>query len=259
VRLSCFKAHFSLFEDTELLDQLFEYPLIPGFREVLDLGNVMERETDVHATDAFAKALGVTVTDYKPIYKVSDAERQWAATLRSTSGRPVCGIQMRASTRNRDYTADNWLKVITELVNRGWDVLLFGSPGQIPPLPKSIAACPHIYDLSRAGYTFRQSAAILAGCDAFCGVDSALIHLCHALDVPAFGLYGPFPWQIRTAKAPLTTALSGVGDCAPCFHHAHAGHHFPKDKPCAKLGHCTVLAGIPPERVVAKVDALRKR
>ncbi len=102
-----------------------------------------------------------------------------------------------------------------------------------------------------------QSAAWVRNCDAFVGVDSSLLHLCHAFDVPAVGLYAAFPWQQRTSKAPLTRALTGIGECAPCRWHMHAGRHFPPNKPCSSVGYCTVLAGIEPVKIIASVNKLK--
>jgi heptosyltransferase-2 len=103
---------------------------------------------------------------------------------------------------------------------------------------------------------FRQSAALLATCDAVVAPDSALCHLAGALNLPTVALYGPFPWALRTAYALRTVALSGHGPCAPCFHHERAGEVWPEGKPCAKSGRCEVLATIEPERILAKLEKM---
>lgn len=81
--------------------------------------------------------------------------------------------------------------------------------------------------------------------------------MCHALDIPAIGLFGPIPWKLRTSKAPKTQVLTGLAECAPCFHHVHAGSHFPRNMPCAKTQRCVAMGEIDPMRIVAKVDALK--
>ena len=259
VVLSCFDIRRQLFEHTDLFDGFADYPLpyseIANYSEIISLENVIETAHDKHATDAFAEALGVTVTDYKPVNVVTPEEKE-TARARWQRNRPLVGIQLRASVRNRDYPAALWSKVILELENRGWDVLLFGSKGQIPPLPPEMRRT-YIRDLSQHDLTFRETCAALANCAAFAGVDSALIHVCHALDIPAVGLYGPFPWQIRTAHAPKTEALTGTGACAGCCWHAKLGQHFPPGQPCYEKQICWVLATIPPERIVSKIDAMK--
>lgn len=260
VGLCCFEKHFPIFDNTHLFDALIPYPMSADRHDPLglitSLENVMELATDVHATDAFAKALGVTVTDYRPIYVVSNQEKTDALAWKKEFGtRPLVGIQLRASTRNRDYPAQQWAKVITGLEDAGWAVILFGQPGQIPPLPPELQR-PFIYDASQSEMSLREAVSLLSVCDAFVGVDSAFLHFCHALDVPAVGLFGAFDWKTRTAKSPLTRALTGRGDCSPCSWLGKLGQHFPS-MPCRQNQLCSVLADIEPDRIIAAVEKLK--
>lgn len=263
VALSCFPDMADLFEGTDLFDEIETYPLpfevvADKYYQVIDLGNVMESATTVHATDAFAASLDVKVTDYKPTYRVASFEAKEAAGIEIlNTTRPKLGVQMRSSQLNRDYPLSQWMRVIMELESRGWAIFMFGLKGQIPDFPPEFRR-PHIYDMTQLEFSFRQTAAIVARMDVFCGVDSSLIHLCSALDIPALGLYGAFDWKIRTSKAPFTKVLSGFGDCAPCNFHFHNGHHFPPDKPCSKTGRCSVIGSIHPDRIVAKIEQMRK-
>ncbi|HUD74873.1 MAG TPA: glycosyltransferase family 9 protein, partial [Terracidiphilus sp.] len=215
LHLCCRKEHFPVFENTPLFDSLVPYPLeaklIKEYWFIHSFENVMELAHDTHATEAFAKALGVTVTDYKPVYTVTDEEKSLAKNW-ITSNRPRVGIQLAASTKNRNYPLDLWAKVIFGLDDKGWEVFLFGHPGQIPEFAPNMKRT-YVHNMTTEKLTFRESAALLSQCNAFVGVDSALLHLCHALDVPAVGLFGAFSWQTRTAKAPLTHAITGEGEC----------------------------------------------
>lgn len=258
VHLCCRKEHWGLFKNTDLVSELIQYPPklknLAEYLRVVSLENVMELAPNTHATDIFAGALKVSVEDYKPIYQVTDEEKSIVSYL-TRSTRPKLGVQMVSSTKNRNYPLELWAEVITELHDRGWEVFLFGLPGQIPTMPPDVRR-PFIHDISDKGMTFRETAALLSLCNAFVGVDSSLLHLCHALDIPAVGLYGPFNWEARTGKAPLTRALSGEGECAGCHWHAKNGQHFPP-MACREAQRCSVLASIPPDRIIAKIDAFR--
>jgi ADP-heptose:LPS heptosyltransferase len=261
VSLCCFDKHFPIFENTDLFHDLIKYPMVKNrivdFDRCISLENVIEL-SDLHATDAFGKALfDPKIEDYKPVYKVSDQEKTDALAWKKKFGsRPLVGIQLKSSTRNRDYPLNLWAEVIICLEKRGWAVILFGQPGQIPPIPTELNR-PFVHDASQSGMSLRESVALLWVCDAFVGVDSSFIHFCHALDIPAVGLFGPFKWQTRTSKAPLTRALTGTGDCAGCGWHSKIGRHFPSNKPCSEKQKCLVLADIKPERIIAAVEKLK--
>jgi ADP-heptose:LPS heptosyltransferase len=261
VSICCFPHHFDLFNGNEDIDELVGYPIALkdayDYAEVISLENTMECDHTQHATDVFAKALQAytSMTDYRPVYHLSEAEK--AATAKYLfKGRPNLVIHPKASVANRDYPFEQWVEVIRQLEQRGWGILLFGQRGQIPEIPPQYAN-PFVRDLSRSGLSFRECAAILAQAQAFCGVDSAWSHMCHALDIPAVVLFGPFSWETRTSKAPKTFALTGVGECAPCNWHITAGQQFPPGKPCTKIQKCVVLAAIDPQKIVNKISLLK--
>lgn len=257
--LCCFPRHFEMFAGNKSIDELVPYPLsakaLEKYSSIVSLENTMESNHSSHATDVFAKALDVKVTDHKPTYVCFDEEKEAVKTHLFT-GRPNLAIHMHASVANRNYPLPLWLEVIENLEKSGWGILLFGRPAQVPPLPPKQNS-PFIRNLTTENLTFRQSAAILAQCQAFVGVDSGLIHLCHAFDIPAVGLYAAFDWRTRTGMAPKTFAITGRGDCAPCSWHMHAGKMFPPDKTCSRIQQCTVLAEIPPKRIVDRVNLLK--
>ncbi len=259
--ISCFKHHHALFDDNESISAVAEYPMrlqdAEMFSNIVSLENTMECDHTQHATDVFAKALGLKtpLADYRPVYHVTDAEKE-AAQKHIFKGRPTLAIQAKASVANRDYPLPLWMEVITKLERQGWGIVLLGRKGQLPPIPPQ-AQSPFVRDLSQLDLPFRESAAVLSICQAFVGVDSAWSHMCHALDIPAVVLFGAFNWETRTGKAPKTIALSGVGECAPCNWHMTAGHAFPPNKPCSRQQVCTVLASITPDRICAKVALLK--
>ncbi len=267
IHVCCFPHHFPVYTPTpveifvDLPSRWENYPLplalVSRYKEIISLENTMETNHEEHATDVFAKALGVPtpLKSYKPIYRVTKAEKESTAKW-LFKVRPNVAIQCRASIPNRDYPGKLWGQVIIELEKRGWGVLLLGRKGQIPPLDKALKS-PFIRNLAEEDLSLRESVAVLSQCDAFAGVDSSFNHFAAALDIPSVSLFGPFKWQTRAAHYPLNTALTGPGDCAGCSWHMHNGRMFPPNKPCTDKGFCVVLAGIKTERVVAKIDALK--
>ena len=252
ITLSCFERHHAIFQQEHL--RLDEYPIRKSVAErfdlVIPLENIVELSTDKgqHATDAYAEALGVTVTDYKPVYKVTEEEKAFAIESYGT-GKKRIALQLHASTPIRDYPMQNWMAVMQELIKRGWEIMLLGNKDSIQKLPPEIKDC--------SGLTFREAAAVLATCDVFCGVDSAFFNLCPALGIPAVGLFGPVDWRTRIKVGGNTgqVALHGEADCCPCnWTNSRNGRRFPAHGPCATSGRCDPLAGVSPGRIVSVIE-----
>lgn len=256
VTLACFEKHNPIaqgFPEVEIIPYPVSLDVAQKFDYVISLENVVENETEMHATDTFAKYLNVSVTNYRPSYEVY-LEEILAMDGYTMTGMPRVALQLKASARSRDYPMPLWERVIDGLTERGWEILLYGSAGQIP---KIVRPKDNVHDCSHL--TFREAAALLKTCKVFCGVDSAFMNLCPALDVPAIGLYGPVKWQTRIGKAGKQLGLTGTKSCSGCnWMNSRAGQLFPPDMPCAKLGYCEVLAEIDPKRIIAKIDEYRK-
>jgi len=246
------------------IDEIVPFPLPRETAEKFDAWvlyeNTIERNPrakELHMTEVFGEVAGITgIENLLPEYRVKPSELIWCneAYPRVNGTRRVC-VHVGASARCRAYPQNQLGQVCKQMIDRGWEVCLLGAAGEIK-LPEKEKLPPGLRNLTDLGLTFRQSCAVLNTCDCVLGSDSALIHVAGALGVPAVGLYGPFPWQLRTAHCPTTLAISGVGKCAPCFHHVSATlrNHFPADCPSKDKGICEVLASIEPRRIVAKVE-----
>lgn len=260
IALSCLQRHWPVVSAVEI--QPIDYPVavsvLGDYDLIIPLENVVEIETEKHAMDAFAAALGVKVEDYKPVYDVKGEEKLWAELMwrkrvdnETNQWIPRVALHLCASSRIRNYPFDLWKEVMASLLKRGWEVMLFGSAGQLPPIGKN--AHPGLKDCTHL--TFREAAAVLATCDVFCGVDSSFFNLCPALGVPAVGLFGPVDWKLRVKEGSGQTALHGEAPCAPCgWTNSRAGVMFPPHGPCAQLGHCKPLSEIRPERIVSVIE-----
>lgn len=260
ISVACFPQYKAVFDGLGLCDWV-PYPIpamaLAPFTQVIFMENSIERGEDgktLHMTEAFAKrAWTINVVEKQAEYAVSEEEKTWAEAYCAKKW-PVPGsvkriaIQCEASTHCRSYPQLG--EVIAQLYSRGWHCFLLGSPFSIP-----IQNRLRVTNCTLDNLTFRQSAAVLNACDIVLGPDSALIHVAGAIGKPAVGLYGPFPWQLRTAYAPNTIALQGHGPCAPCFYHGRNGEHFPRNGPCHKVGKCVVLDSISPSSVVQKVES----
>ena len=263
----CTMAHYGqVLQGLPFVDKVVPYPLaydsVMEYASVVYYENAIEHNRlaeKVHMTELFASLAGMPVPEVmQPAYAVRASEAVWAAEMfpRVNGTRRVC-IQVGASGICRVFPRHALGEVVGMMLRHGWEVFLLGAKGEIK-LPDG--SPKNLRNLSEMDLTFRQSAAVVNGADVFIGSDSALLHIAGALNVPAVGLYGPFPWKLRTAHCPNTVALQGSGACSPCFHHASASlrNHFPDKCPSKDKGYCEVLASIDPKRIVAKAESIAR-
>lgn len=217
------------------------------------LENAIEGNEDaktLHSVDVVAKMIGLDMTDANKVqdYVITEREKIWqeVAFPRVPDVRRIA-IQFAASARCRTYPQAHTQRIVQHFIQKGWEVFMMGHEGSI----KEVENEPKNFIRMTDGYTFRQRCAVLGTCDIVLAPDSSLAHIAGALNVPCVGLYGPFPWQVRTKYNPLTKGVNGVGKCAPCFHHQHMSKFFPKNCPSAGRNVCAVMESIKPERVIA--------
>jgi ADP-heptose:LPS heptosyltransferase len=240
------------------IDYIVQYPVpvevIPEDADVFPLICVTEDQKEWPRQVAFAQALGIedACTHFKPRLVLADVEMQEARVrYPRPNGKPRVGIQVYASTPMRSYPMDKLKGVIWLLVQANWEVFLFGAPGSIV-----IPEVKGLHNLTADHLDFRQSCAALATCDVVLAPDSALIHVAGALDIPALGLYGPFPWQSRTPFYNSVISINGKAQCAPCWHCSLKGNIWPAGGPCNVSKKCEALDSIPVEDIVLKLQKL---
>lgn len=242
------------------VDGILAFPVTKAICETYDAWVFFEnsieenpRAREVHMTDLFAEITGINgIDDKKPAYALTPSEMVYSmeAFPRVNGTRRLC-IQVGASAKARVYPKQMLGEVVGKMLEKGWEVFLLGQAGEV----RVEAKHPALRVLSEQGISFRQSAAVLNYADCFLGSDSALLHVAGALGVPAVGLYGPFPANLRTAYCPTTFIIEGKGPCAPCFHHyVPPFHDWPENGPCNQTGRCEVLASIKPDRVIHAIE-----
>lgn len=260
--ISCFPQHEQVFYGLPYVDGFIPYPIpleiIPTGCTTVSLESAHSRHADrntLHMTDLYAAMLGLPdFADKKSELRLTKEELEWPEMMFAKNDKKRLAIQLQAGHQCRTYPAENVREVVERMLRKGWEVFLLGQRGEY-----YVKVQGNLHDLSDCNPTWRQSAAFLTTCDCVLGPDSSMIHAAGALGVPAVGLYGPFPWEIRTAYSPSILAVQGRGECAPCFHSSNPGKPiFPANGPCAQTGKCEVLAGISAERVVAKIESVSR-
>jgi len=138
-------------------------------------------------------------------------------------------MQLRASSPVRTPSHEFWEQIINEINARGYKVLLTDNPRQKDKVDLFIKTlkypemtfnfCQHSEDIAHTIALTKLAKCVVA-------TDSALNHIAASLDVYCFGIYGPFPGNIRLSTYPKAAWVDAKRECAPCYIHS--------PKPCPK-------------------------
>ncbi len=97
-------------------------------------------------------------------------------------------------SREKEWPADRWIRLITHFTARGYAVALSGAPSQHRTNHKVIEALhPRYRSLIRnaAGLSLAETAALAANARIVVSVDTGIMHLTAALGISVIGLHGP--------------------------------------------------------------------
>jgi len=205
-----------------------------------------------HAVDLYAGVAGVSVSDRRPVYVVTEAETLAAVTrFPRVKGKRRVGIQCFASAVNRCYPLPSTAEVARQLVSKGCEVFLFGAPGSVPGTGEVRHGVTNLTQIPNAP-GLRESVAIASTCDVLLCPDSAMLHYAAALEVPTVTLFAAFDPALRVTSE-RCYVLRGRGDCVGCAFHSCGYERFPEGKPCYYQGICVPLSEIEPGRIVSKI------
>lgn len=162
------------------------------------------------------RADGVVVDDGRSESWISPAveARASAAVATLPAGRPRVFLAVRSTAREKHWPIERWAMLATRLVHeRACELVLCGAPGDIAAhdaLRETVgpAVATHLHDVSRE-VSLREAGALLSRMDLCIGVDTGLVHLAAAHDVPVVVLFGPTDpnrWSPWTPRATVVRA-----------------------------------------------------
>ncbi len=153
---------------------------------------------------AFAQTLGVT--DITPQWNLhySDSDAKWALEQLDASKLNLV-IVAGASKAYKNWTASGYAALIEHAHNKGWNVVLAGSPAQVEMelttqiLQLTNVKCNNVVGKS----TLMQMLALIDKADVLVAPDTGPAHMANAMATPVIGLYahhnpqrtGPYRYQ----------------------------------------------------------------
>jgi heptosyltransferase-1 len=123
--------------------------------------------------------------------------------------RPYVVLLHAASHERKRWAASRWVELGRHLAQQGFDVVLpGGTPAERDAAARMAGEIPGA--IAAPALTLSEAAALLAGAQAVCGVDTGLTHLAAALGVRTVGLYIATRPELTGLHAPHATNLAGA-------------------------------------------------
>jgi ADP-heptose:LPS heptosyltransferase len=243
IKFACGPQYQSMVETWDCVDEMLDLPfeahhLYKSDYHMLFEG-VIERCREAETTNAynlFSKWIGLDLPDkllvphQEPKIEMID---ECMKTLEKWNLQDDSFIlmQLRASSPVRTPRPSFWVETINQLTEKGHNIILTDNPRQAENIEKFIKDVKHpekVFNFCQYSKSLDHSIAITKFAKMTLTTDSAFSHIAASLNVPCFGVFGPFPGYIRLKTYPRAAWVDAQRECAPCYLHSH--------KPCPKAG-----------------------
>jgi len=217
------------------------------YTHVFDLNNAYESEKELgqfsSAVMSFAKRMDVAVKAQRYTAPVIPQDvLEWAVSLKLP--RKAIAVGLRSQGRHyANWGASKWLQLFKMMPD--WVFVLLDAQKNphvnvdTDKHSSAIFELPNVINLTGKTPSLLHATAVVKQCVSCVTVDTGILHICNAVDVPVVGLFGGVP---QSARAPLVGKYWFIQGDAPCF-------------PCNSFTTCTrgnhphCLSHIEPESV----------
>jgi len=245
IRFACGPQYKAMVENWDCIDELLELPyqlrlLLDSDYHVLFEGVIERCKLAQHqnAYNLFSRWIGLDLDDkllipeqepkWHIVDEVKDVLGGWELEEKN-----FIIMQVRASSPIRTPRPEFFGELINKLVDKGHNVVLTDTKRQEEQMDNFIQdylSCDRskVYNFSKFSKTLDYTIALTYLSKCAVATDSALNHIAASMNIPCYGIYGPFPGFIRLKTYPKAGWVDGVLPCSPCFLHGH--------NPCPKAG-----------------------
>ena len=153
----------------------------------INLDMAYENRNGLSILDAYADVAEVPRGDYQTFISFTSEDADYANKFLKGKafGRKATWVAIHAGPttwQGKNWPVENWVELATILKEQYDAKVLLVGHGDSTPIPCSRDA--------RGATTESRTAALLAGCDLFIGLDSFPLHLAQAVKIPTIGLFG---------------------------------------------------------------------
>lgn len=215
--------------------------LFAGFYEFPCADELPDDFCKQYVVKEYASDHGVTVAEAHPHLEIAPSVRERITEKlkgRIKSKSPLIIIQTGPTWPIREWPQTAWASLITELkrtceatvIQIGTDHQLAVGTREVPPLPGVVSLVNQL--------SLEESCALIAMSHLFIGIDSGLLHIAAALQVPCVGIFGPTSPQLRLPDRDAKNCVVSRIQCQGCHHRIPRIHWetgCPYDAACMKM------------------------
>lgn len=234
IKMACGPQYQAMVDNWDCIDEVLDLPF--GFRHLSRADyhaifeGVIERcreATTENAYRLFTRWLCLNLPDSKLVPSQSPKENQLERAksfLASNNIDEFVLFQLRASSPIRTPRPSLWANIITKVVELGNKVIITDSPAMFKGVDNLINTLEpnikeNVFNFAQYSKTLDSTIALASLTKCCVSTDSSLIHIAASLKKPAFGLYGPFPGEVRLTTYKNIDWINAKCDCAPCYQH----------------------------------------
>ena len=262
---ACGPQYQAMLDNWDCIDLLLDLPFQVKYLEQSNyhalFEGVIERCLEAHTKNAynlFSRWLGLDLPDEKlvPVNKSKEdklAENKKILESWGLSEGEYIAMQLRASSPVRTPRPDMWRRVCNTLTGRGFKVVITDTTHKSKMIEDFIGELDRkemVFNYAQHSKSLDCTIALVDKAKLVVSTDSSLMHIAASLGTPAFGIYGPFPGEIRLTTYKNVDWTNCVCACAPCFMHG--------SKPCknSKSGHGVCYDNVNLDEMLFKIDKL---
>jgi len=142
----------------------------------------------------------------------------------------LCVVQLKASSPIRTpHPKQLWHNILKFIKSRDYKIIIVDNPLLHDQIDNVIDTYfsdikDDIINFVKYSEDISHAIALAKIADMVIGPDSSMVHIAESVGTKNFGIYGPFPGEIRLSTYLYNDWVDCKSDCAPCFTHGH--------KPC---------------------------
>ena len=243
IKFACGPQYQSMVETWDCVDEILDLPFEAKHLHNSDyhmlFEGVIERCKEAELTNSynlFSKWLGLNLPDTLLVPKQEPKEEMIDECMKILEGWNLQNesfilMQIRASSPIRTPRPKFWLNIINELTDKGHNILLTDNPRMSEDVEKFIKETKNpnkVFNFCEHSKSLDYSIAVTKFAKMTLTTDSAFSHIAASMNIPCFGIFGPFPGFIRLKTYPRSQWVDAVKECAPCYIHSQ--------QPCPKAG-----------------------